>query len=111
MAESQRHKQLKRKDAHSTGKTEKKLPSGRRIDALSPTGIATEIERSGRPGIKKSVTTLKKAVNSGIARKARLRVPNKDLDVAFKEMRRQRVGGELTNLGRTAKIKVPKRRK
>jgi hypothetical protein len=111
MSESFWHKQLKRKDAHGTGTTEATLPSGTRLDALSPTGIATEIERCGRPRIKKSVSTLKEALNSGVARKARLRVPNQDLDTAYKEMRLQRVGGELTNLSGSMKLHVPKRRK
>jgi len=111
MPESGRHRQLKNKDAHAGGLTEYVLPSGNRLDALSPTGIAVEIERSGQAGIRKSVSTLREAVNSGIARKARLRVPDGDLDVAYQEMRRQRVGGELTNLSGRAKIHVPKRRR
>jgi hypothetical protein len=60
MAESSRHRQLKNRDAHGTGKTEVVLASGRRLDALSPTKIATEVERSGSAGIKKSVSTLRK---------------------------------------------------
>lgn len=86
MAESSRHRQLKNRDAHGTGKTEAVLASGIRLDALSPAKIATEVERSGSAGIKKSV-------NSCIARKARLRVPNSNLDAAYQEMRRQRLGG------------------
>lgn len=50
MAESSRHRQLKNKDARGTGKTETVLASGRRLDALSPTKIATEVERSGPDG-------------------------------------------------------------
>ena len=110
MPESPRHKLLKRKDAHVTGLTEYHLPSGKRLDVLSPTSIAVEIERSGPPGIMKSVATLVEAMNSGTARKARLRVPQKDIEVAYQEMRRQKLGGELTNLSGTTKIKVPKRR-
>lgn len=111
MPESQRHKYYKRKDAHTTGETEYPLPSGRSLDALSPTGIATEIERSGKPGIMKSVGALKEAIDEGIARKTRLRVPQQDMDFAYEEMRRQRLGGELTNLTGTIKTWVPKRRK
>ncbi len=111
MPESSRHKQLKRTDAHGTGTAEHLLPSGRRLDALSPTKIGVEIERSGRAGIKKSVSKLKEATDSGVARKARLRVPNGDLDAAYQEMRRQRLGGELTNLSGGTKVHVPKRRK
>ena len=111
MSETQRHRHLKNKDAHSSGYTEYTLPSGARLDALSPTCIATEIERSGRNGIKKSVASLSEAINTGIARRARLRVPHSDLECAYQEMRRRRLGGELTNLGGTTKIHVPKRRK
>lgn len=111
MPEKIRHKQLKKKDAHLTGQTEYVLPSGKRLDALSPTKIASEIERSGRRGIQKSVTTLSEAKEIGVARKVRLRVPHKHLDDAYKEMRRKRLGGELTNLTGTRKIRVPKRQK
>jgi hypothetical protein len=111
MPEKSRHKQLKRKDAHSTGQTEYTLPSGSRLDALSPTKIAVEIERSGPVGIRKSVGVLKEAVDTGVARKTRLRVPHQHLDLAYEEMRQQRLGGELTNLSGTYKTRVPKRRK
>lgn len=111
MAESPSHRRYKNKDAGTTGQTEVVLPTGQRLDALSPTGIATEIERSGAQGIKKSVATLKAALDQGIARKARLRVPQPDMAAAYKEMRRQRLGGDLTNLTGTEKRHVPKRRR
>jgi len=111
MPESPRHRQLKKRDAHATGQIEYTLPSGSRLDALSPTRIATEIERSGRLGIKKSVASLREAVDTRIARKARLRVPHRNFNSAYDEMRRQRLGGELTNLSGTRKIQVPKRRR
>ena len=111
MPEKPRHRQLKKKDAHATGQIEYTLPSGSRLDALSPTRIAIEIERSGRRGIKKSVASLKEALDARIARKARLRVPHGSLDSAYEEMRHQRLGGELTNLSGTRKVHVPKRRK
>ena len=109
--EQYRHKQVKRKTAGFTGQTEYVLPSGNPLDSLSPTRIATEIEHSGLVGIKKSVSSLKEAVDTKIARKARLRVPREYLILAYQEMRRQRLGGELTNLSGTLKIRVPKRRK
>jgi hypothetical protein len=111
MPESRRHRKLKSKDAHITGSTEHVLPSGKRLDVRTRTGIGVEIERSGRAGIRKSVATLREAVDTGNIRKARLRVPHRDLDFAYEEMRRQRLGGELTNLGGTTKVNVPKRRK
>lgn len=111
MPESRSHKTRKRKDAGLTGRTEVRLPGGTFLDALSGTGIATETERGGAPGIKRAVSRLGKAFRSGKARKVRLRVPERDLETGFDEMRRRRVGGELTNLGGTRKIHVPKRKK
>jgi len=111
MAESAWHRRLKNRDAGKTGDTEVPLPSGRIVDALSGTGIATEVERGGFTGIRKSVGSLKEAVDENIARKARLRVPDWDLELAYSEMRRQGLGGELTNLSGTTKVRVPKRRR
>ena len=111
MPESPSHRSRKRKAAGALGTTEYSLPSGRKLDAISVTGIATEIERGGSAQIRKAVRRLKESLNSGDARKARLRVRESNLDVAYEEMRRQRVGGELTNLGGTTKTHVPKRRK
>lgn len=111
MPEKSRHKHYKKIDARRTGETEYSLPSGGRLDVLTATDIAVEIERSGKLGIKKSVSSLREALDTGIARKVRLRVPQDDLDFAYDEMRRQRVGGELTNLSGTYKTRVPKRRK
>lgn len=111
MPESRGHKARKNKAAGIWGNTEHPLPSGRKLDALSVTRIATEIERGGPTQIKKAVNRLKEARVSGEARKTRLRVNESELDTAYEEMRRQRVGGELTNLGGTTKIHVPKRRK
>jgi hypothetical protein len=111
MPESKGHKIRKNKAAGICGEVDYLLPSGRKLDALSTTGIGTEIERGSRPQIKKAVSRLKEAVNSGEARKVRLRVKHSELDTGYDEMRRQRVRGELTNLGGTTKIYVPKRRK
>lgn len=111
MPESARHKQLKRKDAGKTGETEVVLPSGARLDALSPTGIAAQIERGGKEDIIKAVDVLKEAIEAGVARKVRLRVNQPRIDNGFEAMRRKGVGGELTNLGGTYKTHVPKKRK
>lgn len=111
MPESVSHKSRKRKAAGGLGITDYPLPSGKKLDALSVTGIATEIERGGPGQIRKAVRRLKESLDSGEARKTRLRVPESNLGAAYDEMRRQRVGGELTNLGGTTKTYVPKRRK
>ena len=110
MPESQSHKQYKNAAAGKTGQTEVPLPSGAVLDALSSSGIATEVERGDSAGITKSVASLKEALKEGIARKTRLSVPQSNMDAAFEEMRRQGLGGELTNLSRTVKRQVPKRR-
>ena len=111
MPESPSHRNRKRRAAGGLGITEYTLPSGKKLDAMSVTGIATEIERGAPAQIRKAVRRLKESLNSGDARKVRLRVRESNLDVAYGEMRRQRVGGELTNLGGTTKINVSKRRK
>lgn len=111
MPESEHHKQLKRKDAGKTGETEVELPSGARLDALSPTRIAIQIERGDKDAIDKAVEVLKEALDTGVARKVRLRVNQPRIDNGFEAMRRKSVGGELTNLGGTYKTRVPKKRK
>ncbi|MCH8848562.1 MAG: hypothetical protein IIC32_06270 [Chloroflexi bacterium] len=110
MPESQTHKKYKNAAAGKTGQTEVPLPSGAILDALSVTGIATEVERGDSAGIKKSVASLKEALEEGVARKTRLSVPQSNMDAAFDEMRRQGLGGELTNLSRTVTRRVPKRK-
>lgn len=64
MPESRSHRTRKRKDAGLTGRTEVRLPSGTFLDALSGTGIATETERGGAPGIKKAVSRLEKTLEA-----------------------------------------------
>lgn len=111
MPEKATHRKGRTRDAGKTGRSEYVLPSRRRLDAMSGTRIATEVERGGRPEIRKAISRLKEAVEVGEARKARLRVPHTQLKVAETEMRRKRLGGELTNLAGTTKKHVAKRRK
>jgi len=111
MPEKSAHRKVKNRDAGKTGIREYVLPSRRRLDAMSSTGIATEVERGGRPAIRRAISRLKEAMDSGVARKARLRVQHAELTVAEQEMRRRHLGGEVTNLGGTTKKHVPKRRR
>lgn len=111
MSEGKLHKVLKRKFARSTGHTERRLPSGRRIDAVSPTGIFTEIELDGAPGRRAAVSRQKEAQALRLARKVRLVVPPEKVDSAYDEMRRQRVRGEVVSTDGTTRIYVPKRHK
>lgn len=110
MAESEWHKRLKNKDAGLTGDTEVSLPSGGRIDALTGSKIGVEIERGGNAGIQKSISNLIEALDTGVARKARLRVHQQDMEIAEREMKRQGLKGELTNLTGTVKKQVGKRK-
>ena len=111
MPEKGAHRKRRIRDAGKTGRSEYVLPSRRRLDAMSGTRIATEVERGGLPEIRKAISRLKEAVEVGEARKARLRVHHTQLEAAKAEMRRKRLGGELTNLGGTTKKRVPKGRK
>ncbi len=105
------HKILQTKAAGRTGKKEVRLPSGKRVDAKSGTGILRDIERS-RQGIPRSVTRLKEGVEKGIGRKAEIRVRADDVNAAYDEMRRQRVRGKIVPIGSPRNsVYVPKRRK
>lgn len=59
MPESPSHRSRKRKAAGGLGITDYSLPSGRKLDTISVTGIATEIERGGPAQIRKAVHRLK----------------------------------------------------
>ena len=111
MSESKMHRVLKHKFAGKTGDTECPLPSRRKVDSKSGTGIVTEIELDGAPGRRAAISRLREAQRIGIARKVRMVVQNQNLDSAYNEMRRQRVGGEVISTDGTTKIYVPKRRK
>ena len=49
MTESSSHRRAKSKAAGRRGQKEIRLTGGRRLDALTPSGRATEVERSGNP--------------------------------------------------------------
>jgi hypothetical protein len=101
MPESRSHKRIKNKMAGPKGKTEVKLPSGRRLDALAKNRVGTEVERQGPKGIKKAVGRLKEAKSTRKALGAKIAVPQKDMGTAITEMRKQGVSGRVQNLGNT----------
>ena len=109
MTETTSHRRAKAKAAGKGGKTEKKLPGGKRLDEITKSGgKATEIERSGTTqGLKKAVHRLKK---SGSKQKV-LQVPQKDMDIAAAAMRKGGVGGTVKNMGGTKRrsVRKPKR--
>jgi len=100
MSESKTHKRIKNKMAGSKGKTEVKLRSGRRLDALSGNRVGTEVERQG-PTIGKAVGRLKEAKRTGVALGVKLSVPQKDMNTGISEMKKQGVLGRVQNLGNT----------
>ena len=89
-----------------SGKTEKKLPGGRRLDAITKGGgLATEVERSGTTqGLNKAAQRLK---SSGAKQKV-LQVPQKDMDNAVAAMKKTGIGGTVKNMGGTKKRSVRK---
>lgn len=98
MPESRSHKRIKNKMAGPKGKTEVKLRSGRRLDAVSGNRVGTEVERQGPKRIAEAVSRLKEAKDTGKVSGAKITVPSKDLQAAGKEMRRQQVSGRVQNL-------------
>lgn len=101
MPESRSHKRIKNKMAGPKGKTEVKLRSGRRLDALSNTRIGTEVERQGPKAFHEAVSRLKEAKTTNVAKGVKIAVPNKDLRKAGAEMRKQGVRGRVQNLSNT----------
>ena len=80
MPESQSHKRTKKRLAGQKGKTEVKLRSGRRMDALTKNRVGAEVERQGPKGIRKAVSRLKEAKSTKVALGVKLAVPQKDSD-------------------------------
>lgn len=101
MSESKTHKRIKNKMAGSKGKTEVKLRSGRRLDALSGNRVGTEVERQGPRAIGKAVGRLKEAKRTGVALGVKLSVPQKDINTGISEMKKQGVPRRVQNLGNT----------
>lgn len=97
MSESQSHKRAKTVGLKKV-KTEVKIKSKRRVDAVSPLKVR-EVERSGNPKqIKKAISRLETFKN----KKKELLVPDKDLDKA-KEIAEKTTKSKITiqNLSRT----------
>ena len=107
MAESTSHKTIKNQAAGLLGKTEVPLGGGRRLDALTSRGTATEVERGGSTArLEAAVERLK---DSGAPRKV-LQVPHTDIPKAIDAMKDARVAGTVKNLGGTKSVQVSKKR-
>ena len=106
MSESKSHKTTKQRAAGPGGRTEAKLPGGRRLDALTKGGgRATEVERSGNPRNLAQAASRLKA--SGANQKV-LQVPQKDMRAAASAMRDKGVSGTVKNTSETKSRRVPK---
>ena len=107
MAESESHRRAKSKAAGKDGQTERPLPRGRRLDALSKGGRATEVERSGNPGLLVKAAARLKV--SGAPQRV-LQVPQKDMTKAAAAMRSVDTGGTVKNMSGTKRQHVPRKK-
>ena len=103
MSETPSHKRAKSKAAGKGGQTEVPLRGKRRLDAMSPSRRATEVERSGsKSGLEKAARRL----NASGAKQRVLQVPQKDMDKAADAMKSQKVNGTVKNMSGTKKKRV-----
>jgi len=101
MSKSNSHKQLQQKAAGKNGTTEKVLPSGKKLDALTANGKrATEVERCGN--LKLAAQRLKE---SGASQKV-LQVPTSDMQRAAKALKAEGISGTVKNLNGTKRKSV-----
>ena len=107
MPESKSHKEAKKKAAGKSGETEKRLPDGKRLDALTPKK-ATEVERSGNMSqLEKAAKRLKQSKKPQKV----LQVPQKDMKKAKEAMEKTGVSGTIKNMSGTKRRSVRKKRK
>ncbi|RKG83180.1 hypothetical protein D7W79_00625 [Corallococcus exercitus] len=96
MAESRAHQMAKFRSAGFGGQVEVRLPSGRRLDALSRNGVwGTEVETS------RSFSRLQLAVERLLESRARqrvLKVPQADMRLAAVVLRRMGVTAWVRNM-------------
>lgn len=103
MAESSGHRQAKNRAAGGAGEVEVPLPGGRRLDALSADGRATEVERGGTP---QALEAAARRLRDAPARQHVLQVPQKDMPAAVAAMRKVGVRGTVKNLAGTKRQTV-----
>lgn len=103
MSETTNHKRAKSKAAGPNGRTEVPLSGNRRLDALHPSGRATEIERSGNPA---NLVAAARRLRDAPASQRVLQVPQNDMDAAATAMRKVGVHGTVKNMGDTKRRRV-----
>lgn len=106
MPESEAHKRLKRKAAGKKGQVEKRIARGKRLDALSRGGVATEVERGKtKEHILKALRKLKTQTN----RKKTLQVYSSVLDKAKELAKKEGMNVTIWNLSKTRRRIVRKK--
>jgi len=103
MTESSGHRRAKLRAAGIDGETELQLPHGRRLDAMTSNGRATEVERSGTAQGLEAAAQRLRAAN---ANQHVLQVPQKDMDAAASAMRKVGVHGTVKNMAGTRRRPV-----
>ncbi len=103
MTETTSHKRAKAQAAGRGGEQEVPIRGGQRLDALSPSGRATEVERSGAPELLERAARRLKASGS---RQRVLQVPQPDMTKAVAAMRKVSVAGTVKNMGGTKRRSV-----
>lgn len=99
MAKRDRHRQLVRREAGKTGKTEVRLPSGSRLDVLTRRGVAKEIELYNDPEkLRLAVSRLKEAKDKGMAKEVILKVAQPNMPDGVRVMEELKVEGTVSNL-------------
>jgi len=109
MAKRDRHRQLVRREAGKTGKTEVPLPSGSRLDLLTRRGVGKEIELENDPEkLRSAVSRLKEAKDKRIAKEVILKVAQPNMPDGVKVMKELKVEGIVSNLKGSKALLVPK---
>ena len=109
MAKRDRHRQLVRREAGKTGKTEVPLPSGSRLDLLTRRGVGKEIELANDPEkLRLAVSRLKEAKDKRIAKEVILKVAQPNMPDGVKVMKELKVEGIVSNLKGSKALLVPK---
>lgn len=98
----QRHTGIKRRLAGPSGKVEKPLPGGRKLDVRRQ-NVAIEIERSGQPA-RLRLAAQRLATQNNAAK--RLQVPQPDMEKAIAAAKAAGVTLTVENLSRTRRRRV-----
>lgn len=103
MTESRSHADAKRRAAGKRGQTEVLLRGSQRLDAMTPGGRATEVERSGS---KRALIAAAARLKKSGAKQRVLQVPLKDMGKAARAMRDSGVSGTVKNMSGTRRRSV-----